>query len=144
MNALEKAFSRRPVFNIFQQITMRVVEKEREAEDGIQISYVPANACMTQRRDLNKEAEKLELKNVFADDTTILCRAERMDEARTITKKVMKLSEETTNEAKEENVTFGGSGAANTRFLGVYMGKKRTQEPGSKDEWVHGGKSKGD
>ena len=47
-----------------------------------------------------------------------------MDEARTTTRKVMKLFEETTNEAKEENVTFGERDAANIRFLGVWLGEE--------------------
>ena len=112
------------LFNIFHQITIRAAEKQRE-DNGIRITYVPGNTCMTQRRDKqNAEAKHIDLKYaLFADDTTILSNRESMDVARDTTKRVMGLFEEKTNDSKEENITLGKTSAAGTRFLGLWLGE---------------------
>ena len=105
---------------------MRVAEEVRPPEDGIEVSYIPGNACQTQRRDQkNSEARRVRLKNIlFADDTTILSQATNMEAAKQTTKEVMKLFEEKINDSKEENVTLGEPSAAGTRVLGIWPGEK--------------------
>ena len=76
------------LFNVFHQVVMRVAENKR-TDGGVQISYVPRNACMEQRRDLtNEEAEEITVKNIlFANDTTISSQPETMNEAKKIPSK---------------------------------------------------------
>ena len=114
------------LFNLFHQVAMRVAEEVRPPEDGIEVSYIPGNACQTQRRDQkNSEARRVRLKNIlFADDTTILSQATNMEAAKQTTKEVMKLFEEKINDSKEENVTLGEPSAAGTRVLGIWPGEK--------------------
>ena len=65
------------------------------------------------------------IKNVlFADDTTILGEHQHIEEAKSTTKKVMSFFEEQTNETKEVNLVIGEAEAANTRFLGTWLGEK--------------------
>ena len=67
---------------------MRAAENKR-TDGGVQISYVPRNACMEQRRDLtNEEAEEITVKNIlFANDTTISSQPETMNEAKKLPSK---------------------------------------------------------
>ena len=112
------------LFNIFDQILIRAAEKQR-VDNGIKITCIPGNTCMTQRRDKqNAEAKHIDLKYaLFAVDTTILSNKESMGVARNTTKRVMGLFEEKTNVSKEENITLGETSAAGTRFLGFWLGE---------------------
>ena len=103
---------------------MRAAELERE-DDGLTITYLPGSACITQRRDQkNQEAQSFQIKNVlFADDTTILCQPTYMENAKNTTKRIMGLFEEKTNESKEEDIILGEPSAAETRFLGTWIGE---------------------
>ena len=99
--------------------------RKTKGNNGIRITYVPGNTCMTQKRDKqNAEAKHIDLKYaLFADDTFILSNKEGMDVARDTTKRVMGLFEEKTNESKEENITLGETSAAGTRLLGLWLGE---------------------
>ncbi|XP_075256680.1 uncharacterized protein LOC142349151 [Convolutriloba macropyga] len=112
------------LFNLFHQVVMRAAELERE-DDGLTITYLPGSACITQRRDQkNQEAQSFQIKNVlFADDTTILCQPTYMENAENTTKRIMGLFEEKTNEAKGEDIILGEPSAAETRFLGTWIGE---------------------
>ena len=78
-----------------------------------------------------KRKKKLRKRNNTSKKCT-LRRRDEMERTKETTKRIMELFEEKTNDAKEENITFGSSEADETCFLGVRLGeavdlKRRTR-----------------
>ena len=92
-------------------------------ETGIEIKWLPGFCFMEQRRERkNEESGTIRVKKVlFADDRTSNVRRDGKKTKET-TKRIMELFEKT-NDAKEENITFGSLEADETRFLGVLLGE---------------------
>ena len=101
--------------------------KHQEKKVGIEWHWLEGNKIPSQNQfgKYNSEA-KLETFSMFrfADDTTILGRADEIEQRITCIKRNMEAFEEKINLAKEEVVNFGDDNSANVRMLGCWLDPK--------------------
>ena len=124
------------LFNVYHSTLMRLAKEKRRKKcekDGTNLGieewqYIPGHSLTPKDRRKargNTSTKKVTItESLFADDTTVVGRRNKMERGKEKIKETVEWFEEKCHPGKEEYLEFGRNEANEIRMLGTYMDRK--------------------